>query len=87
MQHVDPAASVLLQVLLNRWISVDPAKSAEARFFARIRSNYSILLGAIAVFLGIVFPNAYNGYPFFVVAVLTLGIGVLTIREIRRWWH
>jgi hypothetical protein len=76
------ATFALLQAQGNRWISVDPAKSAEARFFARIRSNVSILLGAIAVSLGIVFPNAYPGYgkdyPFFVVAVLTLLIGVLT---------
>ena len=83
------ATFALLQAQGNHRISVDPEKSVEVRLFARIRSNVSVYLAAIATSLGIVFPNAYPGhgkdYPCFVVAVLVLWIGVLTRREIRRW--
>ena len=81
------ATFALLQVLFNRWISVDPAKSPEARFFAMVRSNVSILLFVIVVILGIVYPTAYNGFPCYVVAVLIFWIGLRTIREFRRWWQ
>ncbi len=69
------------QALANRWISDDPAKSAEVRFFAGIRSNVSVYLAAaIAVGLGIAFPNVYSC---FVVAVLVLWIGGRTMRRGR----